>query len=272
MIRTERHGDVTCYELTGWRNRTVKLTVKVFAVRGVLIDSGFPRAARDLQAIIAQVRPRGMLITHRHEDHAGNAELVASMGLPLSMPAATAVALRAPRPIGFYRRYTWGIPPALTTALVPFEPNDFALRATPGHSNDHHAVWDRETGTLFAGDLFLGVRVRVSHANEDPRATLRSVREAIGWHPERMFDGHRGLVPRPVSALTAKAEWMEEMIARVDDLTDQGHSPARIVRELSPGFDLIGAFSRGDYSRLNLIHAIRRSRDGVSLDTEPGRD
>lgn len=263
MIRTERQGDVTCYTLTGWRNRTVKLTVNVFAVRGVLIDSGFPRAALDLLAIIERVRPRGVFITHRHEDHAGNAELIAASGLPLALPAATDLALRSPRPIGFYRRYTWGSPGPLASTVVPFAPNDFELRSTPGHSDDHHVVWDRETGTLFSADLFLGVRVRVAHPNEDPRATLRSVRDAITWNPERMFDGHRGLVPRPVRALTAKADWLEETIAQVDTLTDRGHSSREICRVVSPGFDGIGTFSRGDYSRLNFIQTIQRTRAGL---------
>ena len=212
---------MTCYTLTGWRNRTVKLTVNIYEVRGVLVDSGFPRAARAVAAIIERLRPRGVVITHRHEDHAGNAELVAALGVPLAMPVATAVAVRDPRPIGCYRRYTWGSPPPLRSPVDPFRPNDFELRATPGHSDDHHAVWDRETGTLFAADLFLGVRVRVAHANENPRATVRSLRAAIRWDPDRMFDGHRGFVPRPGAALAAKADWMEETIARVDALTNE---------------------------------------------------
>ena len=264
MIRTERLDDVTCYTLTRWRNRSVRLAVYVFEVRGVLIDSGFPHAAPDLASIIQLVRPRGMFITHGHEDHAGNAEMVASLCLPLALPAATAEALRAPRPIGPYRRYTWGSPKPLRSAITRFEPNDFELRATPGHSQDHHAVWDRETGTLFAADLFLGVRVRVAHGNEDPRATVRSLRAAIRWDPERMFDGHRGSVPKPRSALAAKADWMDEMIAHVDMLTDRGHHDREILRIVSPGFDLLGAFSRGDYSRLNLIRAIQRTRDQSS--------
>ena len=220
VIRAEQQGDVTCYTLTGWRNRTVKLTVNIYAVRGVLVDSGFPRAARAVAAIIERVRPRGVLITHRHEDHAGNAELVAALSVPLAMPDVTAAAVCDPRPIGFYRRFTWGSPLPLRSPMAPFKPNDFELRATPGHSDDHHAVWDRETGTLFAADLFLGVRVRVAHANENPRATVRSLRAAMSWAPDRMFDAHRGIVPRPGAALAAKADWMEETIARIDALTN----------------------------------------------------
>ena len=36
--------------------------------------------------------------------------------------------------------------------------------------------WDAERETVFGGDLFLGVRVRVAHPGEDPRQLARSVR------------------------------------------------------------------------------------------------
>ena len=108
--------------------------------------------------------------------------------------------------------------------------------------------------------------MRVAHANENPRATVRSLRAAISWDPDRMFDGHRGFVPRPGAALAAKADWMEETIARVDALSDDARTEREILRIVSPGFDLLGAISRGDYSRLNMIRAIQRTRQETSGD------
>lgn len=251
---------MTCFTLTGWRNRTVNLTVSVFAARGVLIDTGFSRASGDVRAILETTRPRGVFITHRHEDHAGNAELVAGSGVPLVLPPATTAALRAPGRIAFYRRFTWGSPPPLRSPVTHFEAPGFELRPAPGHSDDHHVVWDNETGTLFAADLFLGVRVRVAHPYEDPRRTLESVRAAIVWGPDRMFDGHRGLIPRPRAALAAKAAWMEETFGRIDELTDAGRTARDIVNLVSPGFDRIGVMSRGEYSRLNFVRAVQRTR------------
>lgn len=260
VIREERHGDVTRYELAGWRNRVVKLSVSIFEVRGVWIDTGFPRAAEAIDQLLATRRPRGVLITHRHEDHAGNAELLASRGVPLGMPALTAQALRAPLPVGSYRRETWGAPLPLRSPVTPFAPNDLELRASPGHSEDHHVIWDASTGTLFSADLFIGVRVSVAHSYEDPRRTIESLRTAASWGPARMFDAHRGLVKDPAGALNAKADWLEQVCRRIEDAVDAGVSDKEIARREFGRFDVWGAMSFGDYSQRNFVAAVRRGR------------
>ncbi|MFN8571479.1 MAG: MBL fold metallo-hydrolase [Gemmatimonadaceae bacterium] len=260
MIRTEQHGDVTRYEFAGWRNRVVKLSVSIFELRGVWIDTGFPRAAPAVRDLLTAQRPRGVLITHRHEDHAGNAELLASHGIPLGMPVATAGALAAPLAVGLYRRQTWGAPPPLRSPVTAFAPNDLELRPTPGHSEDHHVVWDPSTGTLFSADLFIGVKVSVAHSYEDPRRIVQSLLTAASWVPSRMFDAHRGLVKDPVKALLAKADWLASTIGRIDDHIDAGLPDREIARRMLAKFDLWGAMSFGDYSQLNFVAAVRRGR------------
>jgi glyoxylase-like metal-dependent hydrolase (beta-lactamase superfamily II) len=272
VIHAERHGDVTRYVLTHWRSRVVRLSVSVYAVRGVLIDTGYPAAHEDLAGLLEGIRPRGVFITHYHEDHAGNAELVAGSGIPIAAPAATLEYLRRPKPIALYRRFTWGSMTPLRSSVTEFGPDDLALRAAPGHSHDHHVVWDETTGTLFGADLFLGVKVRVAHLNENPRELVRSLRAAAALGPDRLFDAHRGLVPRPAQALGAKAEWLEETIGRIDALADSGVSDAEIRRRVLPGRDAVDVVSRGDYTRLNFVRAVRRTQDGapsVSSNTAP---
>jgi len=260
MIRSEPHGDVTRFELTGWRSRLVGFSVSTYLVRGALIDCGYAAVRSDVAALMAKVRPEGVVITHRHEDHAGNAELVARLGIPVLTSQATERAIRAPGGIGLYRHWTWGAMPPLRAPLETFVPNDLRLVETPGHSDDHHVVWDEETGTLFSGDLFLGVRVRIYHPGEDPRVLVRSLRRAAALSPDRMFDGHRGLVPTPIAALTAKADWMDETIAAIDGRIAEGWSDSAILRGVLGGEEWGGVFSLGDYSRANFVRSVRKSR------------
>jgi glyoxylase-like metal-dependent hydrolase (beta-lactamase superfamily II) len=262
VIRSERFGDVTRHVLTNWRTRAFGVSVSVYVVRGALVDTGFPAVRDELAALLEGVRTRGVFITHYHEDHAGNAELVAGRGIPMAAPAATLEYVRRPKRIAVYRRFTWGSMTPLRGAVTEFSPGDLELRATPGHSPDHHVVWDAETATLFAGDLFLGVKVRIAHLGEDPRRLVQSLREVAAWGPARLFDAHRGLVPDPVRALTAKADWLEETIGRIDALADAGVSDDEIRRRLLPGRDLVDVVSGGDYTRLNLVRAVRRTREG----------
>jgi glyoxylase-like metal-dependent hydrolase (beta-lactamase superfamily II) len=204
MIRIEKHGDVARLDMSHRRSRLINYSVSAYLVRGVLVDCGFPALHTEFARLLNDERLRGVIITHRHEDHAGNVELVASRGIPIAASPATLASLRAPGKIGFYRRFTWGSMPPLRSPVTPLFVDDLEMLHAPGHSSDHHVVWDSATGTLFASDLFLGVKVRVAHESEDPRRLIESLRLVARLGPERLFDGHRGLVPRPRDALEAK--------------------------------------------------------------------
>lgn len=240
-------------------SRSIGYSASAYLVRGVLIDCGFPGVAPGVAALLDRERPSGVMVTHHHEDHAGNAELVARAGIPLAASQATLAALRSPAPIRLYRRLTWGTPPPLRTPVVSFEDDDFRLVPAPGHSADHHVVWDASTGTLFGGDLYLGVKVRIAHPGEDPRLLARTLRTIASLWPARLFDAHRGFVDAPAPLLRSKADWIEETVHAVEARIAAGMSDRAIVRELFGGESLPGYFSGGDYSRTNFVRAVRRT-------------
>lgn len=232
--------------------------VSAFLVRGVLVDTGFPDCAGALARFIATARPDGCLVTHFHEDHSGGAAAVAGAGVPVWMDARTADRVCQPKRIGFYRRYTWGSPSPVG-AFTPFSPpGSFECIATPGHSDDHHVVWDRETSTLFGGDLFIGVKVRGSHVSEQPRTLVRSLRRVIALGPQRLFDAHRGLVESPVELLTAKADWLEQTIASIDALIADGLDDTAIARRVLGNDWFNRVFTAGDYTMRNFVRSVRR--------------
>lgn len=259
VIRTERYGDVTRFEMASAVSRCIGYSASAYLSRGVLIDCGFPRVARGVAALLARERPSGVMVTHHHEDHAGNAELVARSGIPMAASPATLAALRSPGSIRLYRRVTWGTPPPLRTPVVPFEHDDLRLIPAPGHSHDHHVVWDASTGTLFGGDLYLGVKVRIAHPGEDPRRLARTLRAIASLGPVRLFDAHRGFVDAPASLLESKADWIDETVQAVEARITAGLSNRAIVRELFGGESLPGYFSGGDYSRTNFVRSVRRA-------------
>jgi len=239
-------------------SRLVGYSASAYLVRGALVDCGFHGVRREVAALLAEIRPRGVLLTHYHEDHAGNAELVARRGIPIAASAETLRELRSPAPIRFYRRFTWRATPPLRSRPAPFEDADLSLIAAPGHSADHHVVWDAREGTVFGGDLYLGVKVRIAHPGEDPRVLAGSLRAIAALGPARLFDAHRGFVANPVPLLLAKADWVEETIAAIERRVADGAPDATIVRELLGGESLPGWFSGGDYSRTNFVRAVRR--------------
>lgn len=260
MIRLERHGDVLRLSMSSLGSRAIRYAASAYLVRDVLVDTGIPKARAALLRFLdaraaAGHALRGAVVTHQHEDHAGNVRALAARGVPLAMSAATLAAVRVVAPLGAYRRVSWGAMPPLDVPHAPFDPAPLALVPTPGHSADHHAVWDAETGTLFGGDLFLGVRVRVAHDDEDPYALARSLRAAAALSPARLFDGHRGLVARPVDALLAKARWLDDTLGAIAAHAADGMPSRAIARAVLGREGLAGLFSSGHYSHAAFVRA-----------------
>lgn len=256
MIRTERHGEVTRFRFSNRRSRLVGYSVSTYLVRGVLVDTAFPAVESDLFEAIRPRELRGVLVSHRHEDHAGNIEALAGLGIPIGMSDATRRAVSDPPPIGFYRRWTWGSMRPLVSPVTPFAPNDLTLIPTPGHCDDHHVVWDNTNDTIFGGDLFLGVKVRIAHPGEDIRGSIASLRRVVAMRPRRLFDGHRGLIEDAVGALTAKADWLERTVERIDALLRSGASEVHIMKDVMRREQLVGFFSGDDYSRRNFVRSV----------------
>jgi glyoxylase-like metal-dependent hydrolase (beta-lactamase superfamily II) len=230
--------------------------VYVFLTRGTLVDTAFHGVRREFGTLLDETAPSGVLVTHQHEDHAGNAELVARRGIPLGAAPDTLAAIQSVAPIGFYRRFVWSPMPSLRTAVIPHVPAGLVLIHAPGHSADHHVVWDAERETLFAGDLFLSVKVRVARPGEDPRVLARSLRSIARLPIRRMLDSHRGEIDRPVQRLLAKAAWLDETIGRMDQLHAAGKAERNILRDVFGGEAAVSYVSGGDLSRMNFIRAV----------------
>jgi glyoxylase-like metal-dependent hydrolase (beta-lactamase superfamily II) len=242
------------------RSRLAGYGVYIFITRGLMIDTAFHAVRGDVARLVSERRPRGLVVTHHHEDHAGNIELAAASGVPILAAPMTLGAAATPAPIGLYRRFVWSPMPLLRSPVTPFFADGLELHHTPGHSPDHHVVWDSERETLFAGDLFLAVKVRVARPGENPRALVDSLRRAAALRPKRMFDAHRGEVPSPVTGLLAKAAWLEETIGRIDRAIDYGQSDDAIRGEILGREEWVSYVSRGDLCKLNFVRAVRATR------------
>lgn len=270
MIRIERHADVVRFVMSTRRSRLAGVSVSAYLVSDVLIDCGFPDVAREVDRLLQPEALRGVIVTHVHEDHAGNVEAVARRGIPLAAYPETLAYAREPAPLPAYRRFTWGEPAPLRSSHVPFHPEGLEMLHTPGHSPDHHVVWDASTRTLFSGDLFLGVKVRVAHHDERPRQLVASLRRVLALDPARVFDAHRGLLSAPQESMRAKLAWTEDVIGRIETLANTGMPTDRIARAVLGTKDANDFLSTGQYSRVNLVRAVLV--EGGARPSESGSD
>jgi endoribonuclease LACTB2 len=247
--------------MRSWRGALVGYDVSAYLLGDILVDTGFPRGGRALVEAVDALRPRGVVLTHWHEDHAGSAPALAARGVPMAMHARCEALLRERPGIRFYRRVVWGRTAPLVSGLTAFDVAPLALVETPGHSADHVAVWDAERRILASGDLFLGVKVRVAHEeDESPRTLVASLRRAAVLEPRVLLDAHRGLITDAAAQLRAKADWNEEQIGEIERLHAAGVSAAEIVRRLFGGESLVGWVSGLEYSRRGFVRAVIAGR------------
>jgi glyoxylase-like metal-dependent hydrolase (beta-lactamase superfamily II) len=242
--------------LRSWQGRVAGYEVSAYLLRGVLVDTGFPRGGRALATALDTLRPRGAIVTHWHEDHAGNAPMLAARGLPFCMHPACEATLRTRPPVKLYRHIVWGWTPRLEVELRAFDPAPLEILPLPGHTPDHVCVWDAERRILVSGDLFLGVKVRVAHRHEAPRRLLESLRAAAALEPRVLLDAHRGPVPDAAGVLRAKAAWLEETIGAIEAGHARGDGPRGIARRVLGREGMVGYASGGEYSKLAFVEAV----------------
>jgi glyoxylase-like metal-dependent hydrolase (beta-lactamase superfamily II) len=255
MIELTRFDDVQRIRMWTRRSAAVGYDVSAYVVRGMLIDTGFRHVRGELDDVLADIRPRGVIVTHWHEDHAGNAPTLAPR-FPMWMPPYTEQKMRERQQVKLYRHFTWGRPASLDVPLVPFDHAPLLTIATPGHSADHHIVFDPDTATIFSGDLWLGIRVRIVAASENPYQIIESLTRAIDLRPARMFDAHRGMVQRPTGALLLKRAWLQDTVGEIERRLAAGQGEGQILREVLDGEERTAFVSQGEYARRNLVRTV----------------
>ena len=243
---------------SSWRGRAVGYDVSAYLVDGVLVDTGFPSVRDELIEAVRSLRPRGVVVTHWHEDHAGNAAPLAALGVRLYMHPKCEAILRERPPIGMYRRIVWGTSHRLVAPLATFDPAPLQVIETPGHSEDHLAVWDFERGIVVSGDLFLGVKVRVAHLHESPSSLVLSLRAIAALEPRILLDAHRGPVLNATALLRAKIGWLDETIGAIRALGATGAGEREVQRRVLGSEPFIGVVSFGEYSKRSFVRAVLR--------------
>lgn len=267
MIRPFDYGDVRYFRMARTYLGRALYWTGVYYLDGLLVDSGPPNLAHQVTQLCRELAVRQCVTTHHHEDHSGNHGLLREQFHITPWAHARGVERIAyPEPPRFlYRRLTWGVraPGEAQTLGDALETPHLRLQVveTPGHAQDHVALFEPERRWLFTGDLYLGPRLKYLRADEDVHALIASLRRVLALEPEVMFCQHRGRVEDATSRLRQKLDSLVELGERISGLYRRGLTEAAIARAL-PGSDLLWRlWTAGDFSKRNFVRAFLKQSE-----------
>jgi glyoxylase-like metal-dependent hydrolase (beta-lactamase superfamily II) len=211
-------------------------------VDSVLVDPG-PQSSMDiLIEALGGERPRALLLTHIHLDHAAATGALVRRWPDLEVYVhergarhlidPSRLLASAERLYGADMERLWGeIVPVPEGNVKPLSGGEEVLGMrvayTPGHASHHVCYLHEDSGTAFVGDV---AAVRIPPAelivpptpppDIDVEAWLDSIAIVEGWAPQRLALTHFGQVDAPAEHLAAVRERLGEEAALARDLSE----------------------------------------------------
>jgi len=268
-ITIKKYGAVEAVELGYGLLRPPVMTVHLFLVDGVCIDTAQRLMRKHVLEIIRERRINQVVLTHYHEDHSGNAAAIRRENhVPVYGHPGTVKKMERGFSIRPYQYYMWGPPGRLAMDILPplIESNRISLMPihTPGHSTDHTSYLERNEGWLFSGDLYLSSRIRYFRADETMDDTIRSLRNVLSLDFQDLFCAHNPVLAAGKPKLRAKLEFLENFSGEVATLHDQGLDEKEIIDRLPyKEVALVKLFTLGNVSMANMVRATIRAREAA---------
>ena len=265
-IRKHEFGEVTAYRLGYAPVGKPLMSVCVFAMGDLFIDTGQSHMQKTVLDIAAAHRVSTVLLTHHHEDHSGNAAAIKKqcnasvMAHPLTVDK-----LRQPFKIFPYQQWVWG--PTTPLAPEPFRSNffehhglGFQIIHSPGHSRDHCAFLVPDRGWLFSGDLYLGDHIKFFRADEKIDEQIHSLQHLLRYDFDALFCNHRPMAKNGKKHLASKLQFLEDFYGRVSSLARQGLDERTIMRQLGLKEQwLVKMICFGNVSMRNMVRSVMAS-------------
>lgn len=240
-------------------NLGINTTFIVYRIGNTLIDTGPTNQWKFIRRELDKVDVRQLLITHHHEDHAGNAGRIARLKqlMPLAPQQGREKIARGYR-TPLLQKIIWGSPiPAQTEPL----PLDFCLDDgtrvqavhTPGHAKDLHCLFFPQQKYLFSGDMYISRSLKLLRADENLQQLMASLETLLALDFEVLFCPHNGIVEQGKQALQDKFDNLSKLCQQAAELKQQGDDEDLIMEKLLGPEDTLARLTRGNISKRNLI-------------------
>jgi glyoxylase-like metal-dependent hydrolase (beta-lactamase superfamily II) len=237
------------------------MTVYLFQIDDLLVDTGQSNMQQSVCAWLNSHPPRRVILTHHHEDHSGNAAVIhQKYGATIQGSEHNIRKMSAPYRILPYQRLVWGktAPVAIQPidSLIETEKHRFHPVPTPGHSKDHTSFYEKEMGWLFAGDLYLGDRIKYFRTDERFADQIDSLKTVLRLDFDALFCAHNPHPQKGKKRLAAKLCFLEELYDNIRSLWKTGYPQKEIVRRVKTMDDFfVRTLTMGNASFGNMVRS-----------------
>lgn len=237
------------------------MNVSVFFIDGLLIDTGPKRHKQMLTALFENWDIEKVAITHHHEDHTGVAHWIEERNkAPIFMhPLGVEICAKKVK-LPFYRKVYWGgVKPFQAQPIdETFDTENYTWKAihTPGHAEDHIALYNQEKGWLFGGDLYVPAKPKSAFRFESVPEIIRSLRKLLTYDFETYICSHQGVVFEGKKAIREKLDYLLSLQQEVLFLFNKGMTPREIREELLPKRHKMHYLSLFENSPMHFIHSV----------------
>jgi glyoxylase-like metal-dependent hydrolase (beta-lactamase superfamily II) len=265
MIEVTSHSNVTCVK-GSVKFKGVQLAVHLFLTDSMLIDSGPVSMLDQFIPFFEQHDFDFVALTHYHEDHTGCARWIQNqLQRPIYIhPQSIKECLRVSE-YPFFRKQFWGEREEFTAQAFPenLQSRNFKWEviSTPGHSYDHVAFLNQDTGMMFSGDLFITSKPQAILPEESITQTILSLRTILNYDFMEMFCSHAGYIPDGKKVIQKKLHYLEGLRSDVLDLSWNGLSAIEINKILFPDPAPLIAISDYKWDSLYLVKNILKENE-----------
>ncbi len=237
-----------------------------FLVDGLLIDTGQPLVGREFVEILQEEDIDKIILTHHHEDHSGNVELIKkSKGINAYGSSLCCEIMLSPPRIEPARLVSWGqnkaarILPIDMSVPIKTDSYSFQVFHTPGHAADQISLYEANRGWLFPGDLFVHDYIRAFMRTENMGEQIQSIDMLLTLDFTVLFCHHQPVSKNAKQRLANKLNFLEDFYGKVKEAYLEGMNPKQIMKFLGLKEQrLIKFISLGQLSTMNMIHSVIR--------------
>lgn len=258
MIKVYEKEQVLCVE--GILEET-RSKVFVYLVDGMLIDTGAEKLQEELEVFFTDHSFDQVVLTHHHEDHTGNAAwLQQHVEVPFFLHPLGMPIIEDDGEYPEYRKITWGNRRAFNA--LPFGERvrsrtlDWQVIHTPGHADDHVALFHEESGRLFTGDLFVSPKTRVMMKTESVPLIMASLRKLLALPFTSVFCSHAGFLENGRALLEQKLNHLESLQQTIIDRYKKGQTPSEINQQLFQKTYPIIKFSNREWDTIHIVTSV----------------